>query len=227
MFGRLLSHPLLKIVVGRAACAVRTLLVTLIFASAIACQANADNVSCNSLPRYIAKELPKNGCTCGPLLRNLKFTPPTGMNLVAACGLQWASMNREIDLRRESVSLDAFTDGDLPYGIIYLDGSGVRAGNALVEPMNSGELWFHPKPGFSNRGLPLGDQMSELKFSSNSDYAAFRVNEKVLNSDCSSARARIRIRGLRIVIGETDEAGSYPLVTRVLKISKYKDCKAN
>ena len=227
MFGGLLSCPILKIFVGRAACGVRTLVVTSIFASTIVCQANAHDVSCNSLPRYIAKELPKDGCTCGPPLRNLKFTPPAGMKLLAACGLKWAFVNREIDLHRDSVSLDAHTDGDLPYGILYLDGSRVLVGDASVEPMNSGELWFDPKPGFANRGLPLGDQLSVFKFGSDSDYAAFRVNKSGLNSDCSSAQAKIRIRGLRVVISDTDEAGTYPLVTRVLKLSKYKDCKLN
>lgn len=52
----------------------------------------------------------------------------------------------------------------------------------------------------------------------------FPVPRTLRNSDCFTANATIEIVGIRLLIGETDEAGAYPVNFKVVDISGFKKC---
>lgn len=87
--------------------------------------------------RYDNKE-----CYCGAQLSNVTVTLPPGLRLKAVCGLSFDG--RPLDLNREKVSLDAYTEGNYPDGFVYISGTAktLLTGTVTVEEGPAGELWF-------------------------------------------------------------------------------------
>ncbi|MFL6604004.1 MAG: hypothetical protein ACJ8R9_22115 [Steroidobacteraceae bacterium] len=157
-------------------------------------------------------------------MKNLKVVLPVGTKLVGACSLRRLNGQR-IDLSKGAISLDEYDEqGNLPFGEIFLAGKLEISGTVSVEPGPAGDVWFVPKWGFSRKRSPFSVEMAEFKFETETENVAFRVDERLRSRECSIATAKIRVRGFRIEIGESDEAGTYPLRTEVLEISPYKDC---
>jgi hypothetical protein len=70
-------------------------------------------------------------CVCDQRLGNVEGTLPPGMKLVAACNLRWGS-GAPIDLNKEVVSLDTYTDGQVPEGTYVLAGQQVILGRVVL-----------------------------------------------------------------------------------------------
>ena len=146
------------------------------------------------------------------------------MKVVAAGGLWWAD-GREIDLKRQKVSLDHYTNGDIPHGQIFIGGRIRLSGVLAYEPGNSGDAWFFPQPALiSPQYKALAAELRSLKFIGDRSLAKFGFSQSLLSSNCFRANANIEIDGISLLIGETDEAGAYPIFFNVLNVSGVKKC---
>jgi len=147
------------------------------------------------------------------------------MKIVAACDLRWAN-GKQIDLSRQKVSLDRYTDGDIPDGEVFITGSARLSGYFSYEPGNSGDAWFAPRPPFiALNHKALAAKLNSFKFiGADNVIRRFRVPRNLRNSNCFTANATIEIDGIRLLIGETDEAGAYPIKFKVVDIYGFKKC---
>ena len=165
-------------------------------------------------------------CICAEALRNLKATPPRGMKIVAVCALYWPN-GEMIDLSAQAVSLDRYNDeGNIPFGRIFLKGEVRLPGTWRYEPSISGDAWFIPQPPLVPARTPLADQLASIKFVEDDVLDRFHVPPRFRTSLCFTADATISIKGLRLLIGQTDEAGTYPVGYQVLRASGFKTCAA-
>jgi hypothetical protein len=185
----------------------------------------AQESRCETAKAYF-KAIESSDCTCGVKLRNLKVTLPAGMKLLAACSLRWPN-GSSIDLSTDVISMDEYTHGNYPDGELYLAGVRELTGTVVVEEEPSGrDLRFNPEWDFPKnssvflRELRRGFSLEER------DRTTFRVEDVLKVRTCSIAGARIRIRGLRVLFGSTDEAGTYPLSVRIRETTPYRECRA-
>lgn len=188
---------------------------------------SAQEDQCKGLPGYIKENLVADiqPCQCGKRLLNLKVTPPDGTKVVAACDLRWFRENGEIDLSKTSVTLDQYTDDDLPHGDIFLSGEVELSGRVTVEEtLGSNIIVFVPQWNFADKKTPFSQEMSSFKFSSDEYATDFRLEDKLMGSECFVADAKIRVKGFSILISDADNAGTWPLTVKVLHISPYKPC---
>lgn len=162
-------------------------------------------------------------CVCGKSLRNLDATLPPQMKIVAACGLRWP-LGKMIDLTRQKVSLDRYSDGNLPFGYILLVGKVQLHGQLRYEPGNAGDFWFTPTPPLLPRQKAWSAELYTLKFIGDDLMAKFRVPANLRNTACTAAKATIAFNSIRVLIGETDEAGAYPIEYKVVRMSRFKSC---
>lgn len=167
-----------------------------------------------------------DGFYCGKELANLQATLPKPLKVVAASRLRWQDRNViVIDLSRQKVSLDDYTNGDLPQGEIFIGGRIQRSGTLRYEPGITADAWFSPQPALiSPEHKALAAQLGTFNFIGSRDLAKFGFSQPLLNSDCFTANATIEIDGIHLVLGETDEAGAYPINFKVLKVSGLKKC---
>jgi hypothetical protein len=123
--------------------------------------------------------------------------------------------------------MDEYTDGNYPDGELYLAGVRELTGTVVVEEEPSGrDLRFNPAWDFpKNSSVFLRELRREFSFEER-DRTIFRVEDALKVRTCSIAGARIRIRGLRVLFGGTDEAGTYPLSVRILETAPYRECGA-
>jgi hypothetical protein len=163
-------------------------------------------------------------CNCGPALSRLTVTLPKGLSVSAACGLRKSTASRDIDLTKESLNMDGYDpSGDYPSGILYLSGMTTLSGSVRVEPGNSGELWFRADLPITNSRTVFALLLQEFKIEEK-DYGKFGVTVDLLAKECSIAKAKARFQDFRVVLGETDEAGVYPLSVKVLQLKTFKKC---
>jgi hypothetical protein len=167
-----------------------------------------------------------DGFYCGKNLANLQATLPKPLTVVAVGGLRWQHHNViVIDLSRQKVSLDDYTNGDLPQGEIFIGGRIQRSGTLRYEPGITADAWFSPQPALiSPEHNALAAELSTFKFMEGPDVAKFGFSQSLLNSECFTANVTIEIDGIHLVLGDTDEAGAYPIDFRVLKVSGVKKC---
>lgn len=167
---------------------------------------------------------PIDGFYCGRELTNLEATLPNPLKVVAVGGLQWAD-HREIDLSRQKVSLDHYTNGDVPHGEIFIGGRVRLSGILEYEPGPAGDAWFIPQPALiSPQNKALAAELSSIKILDGRDLSKFGFPQSLLDSDCFNANVAVEIDGIRVLIGETDEAGAYPINIKVLNVSGAKKC---
>lgn len=177
---------------------------------------------CPTWPTYYVDEL----CNCGEHLNNLEITVPTDMKIMSACLYDpRSSPRRSIDLSKEKASLDRYTNGNIPHGTIYLSGELTIDGDVFVDEGPAAVFWFYPKWDFSQSDTPFSKEISSFKFLDEGVAATFKIDKSLVVKGCSIAQAKIQISGLRVSIGDTDEAGAYPVKAKVLHVGEYRPCK--
>ena len=185
-------------------------------------QSFAADGKCPTWPSYYQPEF----CNCGAQLKNLSLATPKNTNVMSAClEDRSAGGRRLIDLKKEKLNLENSNDyGEYPHGTIYLRGEMTISGEVIVDEGPSGVFWFKPQWEFSHPKTPFSIMMNSFKFLDENDSNAFKINEKLVRQGCSVAQATIRIIGFRVLIGGTDEAGTYPVGTKVINVGKYAPC---
>ena len=182
----------------------------------------SEELKCSMWPAEYVESL----CNCGDELKNLEITIPQGMEIMSVClSDAFSSPPKLIDLTKEKISLDKYTNGNMPYGTISLKGELIINGEIQVDRGPSSDYIFLPKWGGSKLNTAFGDQLSIFKFVNDDLNAAFRVDEDLMMKGCSYANATIKFNGIRVLIGETDQQGAYPIGTKVINISEYNPCK--
>jgi hypothetical protein len=147
------------------------------------------------------------------------------MKLVAACGLRWSN-GKPINLARQKISLNQFTNGDIPQGEVFVTGRVKMSGQFLYEPGNAGDAWFTPRPALvARRFAALSDVLSELKFAGEPEISQFSIPRYWHNTGCFTANAVIEVDGMRLLLGGNDEAGAYPLKFKVLRLTGFQKCR--
>ena len=156
-------------------------------------------------------------------MRNLEAPPPNRLKMAAACNLRWPG-GKTIDLTRQKTSLDRYTNGDLPFGYIFLMGETRLHGELRYKPGNAGDFWFSPRPLLVRHEKAWSPELRTLKFIGEDLMVKFRVPAHFRNIDCFTANAMIVVNGLRVLIGETDEAGAYPIEYKVVSVKDFRGC---
>jgi hypothetical protein len=192
--------------------------------------ANAAPTSCEA---YVRSRDPGVGllehdvCYCGSQLANLTVTVPPGLRVEAVCALRisGAAESRPVDLTREQVSLDSYTDGGYPQGLIYLSGTmeSPLVGTVHAEEEAAGALWFGSK--VDRRGPVFQEyHLRELQLGSDEDYEKLGApRPDALQGECREAEATLSIRDPVVLLGETDEAGTSADFD-VVGISAFRPC---
>lgn len=175
-------------------------------------------------PQYSTDIPPKEGCSCGSSLKNLVATLNKNFKIGAVCGLRWSGTDSDqpIDLRVSPISLNSYTDGNLPFGQILLMGHTTLKGGLRYEPGNAGDLWFEPQGhAIAASGTAFSKQVARLKLVRPYTPAEFHV-PRALQNFCWSATATISVTNVWVTIGGNDEAGAYPARYRVISVIKHK-----
>ena len=175
----------------------------------------------NSPPQYCTAS-----CSCGATLTHVTASLVKDFKLVAACGLEWrpgCGGQCDIDLTRTQISLDDYNkSGNLPHGEFFLRGSATLTGTLNFSPGPAGDVWFSPKENhIASPGTVLANMVGVLKLYADNPNDRFRV-PPAFQSQCWSAIATIYVKDIRLLIGETDEAGAYPLAYELISISRFK-----
>lgn len=142
----------------------------------------------------------------------------------AVCDLRWVGRvsTQPIDLQVSTVSLDSYTDGNLPFGQILLTGRSTLKGGLTYNPGNAGDLWFEPEGHpIASPGTAFSNTVGQLKLARPYARAEFHV-PKALWNYCWSAKATIRATNIWVIIGDNDEAGAYPAQYRVISVVNHK-----
>ena len=201
----------------------RSVLVALLAVScAFSSQASLAS-SCAKYADQLGSSFNPQGCVCGNSLRNLEATPPNQLKIAAACNLRWPG-GKTIDLTRQKTSLDRYTNGNLPFGHIFLLGEARLHGELRYEPGNAGDFWFSPRSLLVRQEKAWSPELRMLKFIGEDLMVKFRVPAGFRKIDCFTANATIVVNGLRVLIGETDEAGAYPIEYKVTSVTDFKGC---
>ena len=197
----------------------RGLLVAIV--GALATEAGADGCSAR-IPRAFAEPVDPT-CVCGKALKNIVATAPPTLRLVAACGLRWPG-GEPIDISARRITLDAFTSGNIPYGVFFFEGRMTIRGTLRFEPGPAGEYGFEPRPALVAGRTPLSLLLANLEFEDQRELDRLPVPRRLRDRNCLTADATLRVDGIRLVIGGTDEEGSFPIVYKVLRASTYRAC---
>lgn len=167
------------------------------------------------LPTLSSAEL--EGCVCDSKLGNLqaRFVPP--FRIVAACNLKWRS-GKPINLATQQIKLHQLTDGDYPLGTIFVSGAATFHG--VLRHNEMGAVFVRLNKSFLRDGsVPLFYQLNVDELPRN-----VLIPKQLGNASCLEGRASLIVKGLRIVMGESDEAGVWPLQHDFLKASLEKNC---
>lgn len=175
-------------------------------------------------PQYSTDIPPKKGCSCGSSLKNVVATLNTNFKIGAVCDLRWrgTKSDQPIDLRVNSISLDSYTDGDLPFGQILLMGHTTLKGSLRYAPGNAGDIWFEPQGHpIAALGTAFSKEVEQLKLARPYTPAEFQV-PRALQNACWSATATISVTNVWVTLGGNDEAGAYPARYRVMSVINLK-----
>lgn len=181
--------------------------------------------SCAKFINAVAPSSSPEACVCDESLRNLQASFPIPMKIVAACGLRWSN-DMPISLARQKISLDQFTNGDIPQGEVFVTGRVKMSGQFFYEPGNAGDAWFTPRPALvARRFAALSDVLTELKIAGESEISQLGIPRYWRSTGCFTANAVIEVDGMRVLLGGNDEAGAYPLKFKVLRLSGFQKCR--
>lgn len=188
-----------------------------------------------SCPPSVAKVYPDitEECVCGKTLANLVATPPSALRVIAVCNLRtWINsdmglVQKPIDLAVTRISLNNYdTEGNVPYGEIYFTGTMTIEGVLEYDPGPAGEYWFTPSQRVVSQSSPLlSDLLARFKFRDESPLQKLPAPRRLVKGGCFAANATIEMNGLSLVIGDSDEAGAYPVTFRVIRSSGFRSCR--
>jgi len=202
----------------------------LYFLPAVAIGRSHDAASCGKVPpraQYTPPDASTDGCTCGSRLRNVSVPLTSAFRLKAACYLRWSFSDKEtaIDLSKDRVSFEKYTQGNLPRGELLLIGTARLDGTLTHHEGPSGEWWFAPegRP-IATRG-PLVPEFSSLKLTRKHSPREFQVPRSLAYVECWQAKATLIVTNIWLMIGDTDEAGAYPAKYSVVDVSGHRKCK--
>jgi hypothetical protein len=188
-------------------------------------------------------------CQCGNVLSNLKVTAPKGFRLKDVCqfrhypfeadlknigpkdrkaslGDSGPSGSYPLDLKHNKASLDESSpSGEYPIGTIYLSGELFLTGTVVVDPSDSGTMFFYPTPKQFTfpRETVFAKRFRSFKLGSKEDLKNFNVTKEML-SRCWEAETKIRLRDIAVELSDSDSAGTYPRKVKVLRVTPWKKC---
>ena len=178
--------------------------------------------SCSAVAKSFPEVDAAYGCVCDEeRLASLIAPLRQPFRVVAACGLRWPG-SRPINLATERVRLDRYTDDQYPDGVLFVSGEARLAGSLLYSPGPAGEFWFTPTSPLM-KSEAKGPQLPDLKFTDEA-LRGLRVPSRLRNADCWLAKATVRIKHLRVVLGDTDEQGSWPAFYEVQDAREFTTC---
>jgi hypothetical protein len=190
-------------------------------------------------------------CQCGSVLSNLKVTIPKGTRLERVCSLRYypSTDKKEnnlpsdesgptgsypLDLKHSKASLDDHKpSGDYPIadiiGGIEISGELILSGIVVVNPSDAGIMFFDPAPKqiVFPRETVFTKKFRQFKLGKDDDLKHFKVTKEILKtsySECWEAKAKIKLRGIRVEISEQDSAGTYAHNVKVLSLAPWKKC---
>jgi hypothetical protein len=183
--------------------------------------------SCEQLKSRFSLWAAPQDCVCDERLANLSATLKPPLKIVAACDLWWDN-GKKVDLSREKVSLNKYPKKNI-HGSLFIEGKMRVSGPFFYEANDAGGFSYlitfdslvSPKNEF------LYSLLGDIDFLHDSASERFRVPPEPANSSedyCVTANAKVDIDGLRIIIGDTDEAGAYPVSYKVVEVSKFSKC---
>jgi hypothetical protein len=162
----------------------------------------------------------KSECVCGSELKSIAITLPSGLKLVGACRLRTIK-GKPIDLRKSKITYDNYVDGNYPDGMLLIGGDIKMSGNVVSQ---DGGIYFEPnRPVGEKKYLItklLGqrfyfpDGLSGKKFSAPNAFG----------EDCAMKGANVEVNGIRLVLADTDNEGSYALKYKLKFTGGMKKC---
>jgi hypothetical protein len=177
--------------------------------------ANACSAVTSVLPSVSSADL--DGCVCDSKLRNLHGSLLPPFRIIAACNLKWSS-GKPINLATQQIQLHQFTNGDYPLGTIFVSGSATFNGVLTNNEMGAVSVRLN-KSLLRDGSVPLFYQLNVDELPKN-----VLIPKHLGNVSCLEGRASVSVKGLRIVMGENDEAGVWPLEHNFRKASLEKIC---
>lgn len=201
----------------------RTLLIGMLMclAASIACQAKGS--------RWSYSDDPMGGLSCSQSaaeLSHVKVRLSSNFKLVCvALTNMTANGNESIDLAHTRFSLEDSPPSWRLSGRILLKGQAELAGTINYNPGPAGSLWFGPDTApIAPPKSAIAFYVAELKLPTDDENHAppqYRVPASARGT-CWSAIARIRVKGIDILLGDSDEAGAYPVQYMVVSTSHFK-----
>jgi hypothetical protein len=184
------------------------------------------NVGAEPCTRQISQSLggePLQGCHCGKALKNVVATLPPALTLVAACAVRWSNED-QIDIATKRITLDEYSSGNLPLGEFFLSGRLTLRGSLLYEPGPAGEYWFYPERPLIVKRTPLANELGGFKLAGDREPTALAIPARLQGKECLNADVKLQIDGVRLLIGQSGEAGAYPITYKVLHTSGFRVC---
>lgn len=198
----------------------------LILLLALLSSAPAQESQCPTLTRAENDVEGLSSCRCGKELRNVTVTPPKGLELPAACSLrQWETDGyREIPKSRP-VNLDSYDSrGNSLDGRYYFSGHLRLKGILRFEPSDGGELFFYPTAPVTMPKSALEPSFRRLKMIPNGQYTTYSIDQRIRTLECAEALAEIVVKEVYVIVDDSEEAGAYPTVVELVRVSPYKPC---
>lgn len=196
-----------------------SLFAILFVASVIPSRTYAAN-ACSALPSVLPaiRLMDLDACICDRKLKNLHANLVAPFHIVAACNLKWSS-GKPINLATQQIQLFQDTNGEYPVGTLLVSGSATF--NGFLENNELGAVSVRlNKPLLRNGSASFFYRLNVDELPRN-----LSIPKKVSNLSCLEGRASLTVNGLRIVMGETDEAGVWPLEHKFRTASLDKACR--
>jgi hypothetical protein len=180
------------------------------------------SASGSACPDNITRSYQEPNCQCGKALLNLTASLSHPFRVIAACDLRFAEDGvTQIDLRKQKLTLDTFIPGKILYGDFFVEGQVTVSGEFLYSPGEGGDAWFTPSPPLVSPNFPaLFFYFNRLKV----DNMVTSLPSSLQNLECFTSNAVIKIDGVRLMVGDSYEAGAYPINVNLIKLGKPRRC---
>jgi hypothetical protein len=166
----------------------------------------------------------ESSCLCGEELKSVQITLPEGLKVFAACGLNWKG-NVPIDLKRQKISFDKYSNGDLPRGIILIGGKLELRGRVGYVNGPAANYYFISSNEVGDSRYAISHYLRHFDFDDDVAPKSFKLPITPEVIDCAEADAGIEIHDIRVVIDDSDESGAHPVKYELSNVSKAGECK--
>ena len=198
----------------------------LILLLALSSSAHAQENQCPTLSRAEKDVKGLSACRCGKELRNVTVTPPKGLELRAACSLwQWETDGFSEIPKSRPVNLDSYDSrGNALNGRYYFGGHLRLKGILRFEPSDGGELFFEPTAAVTMPKSALESSFRSFTLIPNGQYTTYSIDQRIRTLGCAEALAEIVVKEVKVIKNDSEEAGAYPTVVELVRVSPYKPC---